>query len=122
MTAKHSVPHVNSRPVTNKDFSNTAYSGGESQQSDRLHGRSKQIVDKVLASLDDDNYQAICSTTELAKHFGMMAGTMQMTLRGPVELGLLTIKQGRVYPTAKLLERQGLSADASAALLRCLNK
>ena len=122
MTAKHSVPHANSRPVTNKDFSNTAYAGGESQQSDRLHGRSKQIVDNVLGTLDDENYPSICSTAELTKHFGMMAGTLQMTLRGPVELGLLTVKQGRVYPTAKLLERQGLSADAAAAMLRCLNK
>jgi hypothetical protein len=119
MNNKHAVPASNPRPVTKREYTNTAFAGGANQQSDRLSGRSKQVVDYVMDHLAAADYQSACSLTEMAEHFGMMPGTLRMTLRGPLDLDLLSIKRNVVYPTVKLLQRAEpcLGMDAAAILV-----
>jgi hypothetical protein len=100
MIKRHSVPHANPRPVSNKDYSNTAFSGGREQQSNRLHGRAQEIIQLVTARLDAG--QEPLTTDEMAEHFRMTPATLRLTLRAPVDLGLITVRQGQVIATAKL--------------------
>jgi hypothetical protein len=93
--------------VTNKDYSNTAFAGGLEQQSNRLHGRAQEVVRLVNARLDAE--QEPWSLEEMAEHFRMTPATLRLSLRAPIDLGLVTIQQGQVAPTRKLLQQRSMN-------------
>ena len=122
MTKRHSVPQTNVRPVTRKEFSNTAYGGGTSSQAVALQGRSKQLAEHILKSVDAQDYAAVCSLTRLAAHFQTTGPTLRSFLRIPVQLELLTIQNDCVYPTPRFLceNNPKLSMNEAARIIRSL--
>lgn len=122
MAKRHSVPQTNVRPVTRKEFSNTAYGGGTSSPARTLQGKSKQLADYILECVDAPDYTALCSLERLGAHFNTTGPTLKSFLRIPVELGFLAIQNQCVYPTPRFLceNNPKLSITEAARVLRCL--
>ena len=106
-----------------KRYANTAHDlASERGPADRLHGRSKQIVEVVLSSIEDGN---VCSLDRLASRFETTPERLRMSLRGPIRIGLLTINgELIVSPTVKLLQGHDsqLSNEGAAEIIRRISR
>jgi hypothetical protein len=99
--------------VTNKDYSNTAFAGGREQQSNRLHGRAQEAMQLVTARLEAG--EEPLTLDEMAEHFRMTPATLRLSLRAPVDFGLVTVRQGQVIPTTKLKQLRNPSLNGNEA-------
>lgn len=122
MSRRHAIPSSNSRPSARKEFSNTAFLNGREAKQDRLHGRSKQVVEAVLANVITSDYTSTCTLEELGLQLCTTAASLRMALNVLVSLGLLSVANQAVYPTPQLLQQYqpSLSTDEAMKIVQQL--
>ena len=100
---KDSVPQSNGRPVTRKQFANSAYGLPPGALAGPLRGTAKQIADFVVNSVEDPDYHRVCSLANLAAPFQTSVATLRNCLRPATQTGLIEIQGVYVYPRPLLL-------------------
>ena len=100
---RDSVPQSNERPVTRKQFTNSAHGMLPGALAGPLRGTAKQIADFVVNNVEHPEYHTVCSLAGLAAHFQTNVATLCNCLRPATQMGLIEIQGVYVYPKPLLL-------------------